>query len=619
MINYLSVENLTYHYGDIALFENVSFGVGEGQKVALIARNGAGKTTLFNVLTGIYPPESGMVTLRKGIEVAYLWQEPLLNPHNSVIEEVFDSPGEVIRVVKEYEKALLHHHELLPALTEKMDRLNAWDYENRVKQILSELKITRFDQPVSELSGGQRKRVALAKVLISEPDFLFLDEPTNHLDLDMIEWLEQYLGKSKSTLLMITHDRYFLDRVCNQILELENQNVYTYQGNYGYYLRKREERIQMKEQEVEKARNLLRKEQDWMNRMPQARATKAKYRIDAFYDLKDVASQNLGQKELEIGIQSARLGKKILEIEHLNKAFGDLKVLDDFSYKFMPGEKVGIIGNNGSGKTTFLNMLTGKLKADSGSIEVGETVVFGYYRQEGIVLDDDKKVIEVISEISEKIPVGDGQQMSAAQFLRYFQFPNEMHYTYVHKLSGGERKRLHLMTVLMRNPNFLILDEPTNDLDIFTLNVLEDYLKSFKGCVIIVSHDRFFVDKVVDHVFVFTGNGNIKDFPGNYSDYQQNKQEAQKNEQKLQVAEKPAVARVKASVRKLSFKEKREMEQLEAEIEALETEKAQLEQDLSSGTLSADDITVKANRMGALLAELEVKELRWLDLSEIEG
>jgi ATP-binding cassette subfamily F protein uup len=619
MINYLSVENLTYHYGDIALFENVSFGVGEGQKVALIARNGAGKTTLFNVLTGIYPPESGMVTLRKGIEVAYLWQEPLLNPQNSVIEEVFDSPGEVIRVVKEYEKALLHHHDLLPALTEKMDRLNAWDYENRVKQILSELKITRFDQPVSELSGGQRKRVALAKVLISEPDFLFLDEPTNHLDLDMIEWLEQYLGKSKSTLLMITHDRYFLDRVCNQILELENQTVYTYQGNYGYYLRKREERIQMKEQEVEKARNLLRKEQDWMNRMPQARATKAKYRIDAFYDLKDVASQNLGQKELEIGIQSARLGKKILEIEHLNKAFGDLKVLDDFSYKFMPGEKVGIIGNNGSGKTTFLNMLTGKLKADSGSIEVGETVVFGYYRQEGIVLDDDKKVIEVISEISEKIPVGDGQQMSAAQFLRYFQFPNEMHYTYVHKLSGGERKRLHLMTVLMRNPNFLILDEPTNDLDIFTLNVLEDYLKSFKGCVIIVSHDRFFVDKVVDHVFVFTGNGNIKDFPGNYSDYQQNKQEVQKNEQKLQVAEKPAVARVKASVRKLSFKEKREMEQLEAEIEALETEKAQLEQDLSTGTLSADDITVKANRMGALLAELEVKELRWLDLSEIES
>ncbi|MBN2743897.1 MAG: ABC-F family ATP-binding cassette domain-containing protein [Marinilabiliaceae bacterium] len=623
MINYLSVENVTYHYGDLALFDNINFGVSEGQKVALIAKNGAGKTTLFNILTGQFPPQEGEVTFRKGIRVGYLSQDPELCLDNTVMQELFFAEGEAIQTIRQYEEAL-HHHDMdaLSRLTSRMDHLNAWDYESRIKQILAQLKITRFDQQISELSGGQRKRVALAKVLITEPDFILLDEPTNHLDLDMIEWLEQYLGKSKSTLLMITHDRYFLDRVCNHILELDNQTIYQYQGNYPYYLEKREERIAMKSAEVEKARNLLRKEQEWMNRMPQARATKAKYRIDAFYELKDVASQRLGGREMELGIQGARLGSKILEMDGVCKAYDDLVMMKDFTYKFARNEKVGIIGNNGTGKTTFLNMISGQIAPDSGTIEIGETVVFGYYRQQGIVVDDDKRVIDVISEISEKISLGDGQTMSASQFLRYFMFPNEMHYVQVAKLSGGERKRLHLMTVLMRNPNFLILDEPTNDLDIFTLNVLEDYLRAFKGCLIIVSHDRYFMDKVVDHVFVFQGNGVVKDFPGNYTEFQ----DYRKEQDKIKAQEKPADKRATEAkpaekkadtTRKLSFKEKRELEQLEADIAALEDEKNSLETALSSGTLTGDELTQKSMRVGQIIEQLEEKEMRWLELSEI--
>jgi ATP-binding cassette subfamily F protein uup len=619
MINYLSVENLTYHYGDIALFENVSFGVGEGQKVALIARNGAGKTTLFNILTGQFPPEKGEVTIRKGIRVGYLSQDPELNPEMTVTEELFNGKGELIETIREYEEALASNNvEALSRLSAMMDHLNAWDYESRIKQILAQLKITRFEQKISELSGGQRKRVALAKVLISEPDFLFLDEPTNHLDLDMIEWLEQYLGKSKATLLMITHDRYFLDRVCNQILELEDETIYPYQGNYHYYLEKREERIARKTAEVEKAKNLLRKEQDWMNRQPQARATKAKYRIDAFYELKDVASQRLSGKELELDIQGARLGSKVLDMEGVCKSYGDLHLLNNFSYKFARLEKVGIIGNNGTGKTTLLGMITGSVTPDKGTIEVGETVVFGYYRQQGIQIDDNKKVIEVISEISEKISMGDNQNMSAAQFLRYFLFSNEMHYVQVNKLSGGERKRLHLMTVLMKNPNFLILDEPTNDLDIFTLNVLEDYLRGFKGCVIIVSHDRYFMDKVVDHVFVFQGEGVVKDFPGNYTEYQDYKKEVEKRLNAEKPQEKKVVERsVQPATKKLSFKEKKELEQLEADIASLENEKQQLEEKLSSGSLNAAELTNASNRIGEVMALLEEKELRWLELSDM--
>lgn len=620
MINYLSVENLTYHYGDIALFENVSFGVAEGQKVALIARNGAGKTTLFNILTGQFPPQNGEVTLRKGLRVGYLPQEPVLNNDLTVTQELFNGTGQLIETIRQYEEALVSHDtELLSRLTAMMDHLNAWDYESRIKQILAQLKITRFEQKISELSGGQRKRVALAKVLISEPEFLFLDEPTNHLDLDMIEWLEQYLSKSKATLLMITHDRYFLDRVCNQIMELENETIYQYSGNYHYYLEKREERIARKTAEVEKAQNLLRKEQDWMNRQPQARATKAKYRIDAFYELKDVASQKLSGRELELNIQGARLGSKVLDMAGVCKSYDDLNLLQNFTYKFARNEKIGIIGNNGTGKTTLLSMITGTVQPDSGTIDIGETVVFGYYRQQGIVIDDNKKVIEVISDISEKISMGDNQNMSAAQFLRYFLFPNEMHYVQVNKLSGGERKRLHLMTVLMKNPNFLILDEPTNDLDIFTLNVLEDYLRGFKGCVIIVSHDRYFMDKVVDHVFVFEGNGVIKDFPGNYTDYQDYKKEVEKQ----RAQDKPVAAKViekstsVSSTRKLSFKEKKELEQLEADIAALESEKQQIESDLSSGSLSAAELTTASNRIGEVISLLEEKEMRWLELNDI--
>lgn len=620
MINYLSVENLTYHYGDITLFDNISFGVSEGQKVALIAKNGAGKTTLFNILTGKIPPFAGDVTLRKNIRVGYLSQDPELVADNTVTQELFSAEGELMATIREYEDALAKHDmDRLSQLTSRMDHFNAWDYENRIKQILAQLKITRFDQKISELSGGQRKRVALAKVLISEPDFLFLDEPTNHLDLDMIEWLEQHLGKSRATLLMITHDRYFLDRVCNQIIELEGNSLYQYQGNYHYYLEKRDERIAQKTAEVEKARNLLRREQEWMDRMPQARATKAKYRIDAYYELKDLASQRLGGKELDIEVKGARLGSKVIDLEGVTKAYGDLKLLDAFTYKFAKNEKVGIIGNNGTGKTTFLNILTGAIKPDTGTLEVGETVVFGYYRQQGIQIDDDKKVIDVIAEISEKIAFGESQSMSPSQFLRYFLFPNEMHYVQVNKLSGGERKRLHLMTVLMRNPNFLILDEPTNDLDIFTLNVLEDFLKGFGGCVLIVSHDRYFMDKVVDHVFVFEGQGVIKDFPGNYTDFQDYRKQLEKETAKeTKPAEKKMPERAeKASAKKLSFKEKKELEQLEAEIARLEAEKQDLEAALSSGTLSAGELDDKSKRIGTVMELLEEKEMRWLELSDV--
>jgi ABC transport system ATP-binding/permease protein len=618
MANFLSVDNLTYHYGELVLFDEISFGVAEGQKVALIARNGAGKSTLFNILTGMFPPQNGDVTFRKGIEVGYLRQDPELNGLNTVMEELFDATSEVIQTIKQYEHAIQHNlMGDLSALTEKMDHLNAWDYESRIKQILSELKIVQFDQLIQELSGGQKKRVALAKVLISEPDFIFLDEPTNHLDLDMIEWLEQYLGKSKSTLLMITHDRYFLDRVCNYILEIDDQSLFQYQGNYKYYLEKREERINQKTQEVEKARNSLRKEQDWMNRMPQARATKAKYRIDAYYDLKDVASQNLEGREMELNITGARLGSKILEIYNLSKAYGDLKLLTDFSYKFIRNEKIGIIGKNGTGKTTFLNMITGQLAPDKGHVEIGETVKWGFYRQQGIEIADDKKVIDVISEIAERIDLGDGNSMSAAQFLRYFLFPNEMHYVLVRKLSGGERKRLHLMTVLMHNPNFLILDEPTNDLDIFTLNVLEDYLRGFKGCVIIVSHDRYFMDKVVDHVFVFKGEGLIKDYPGNYTEYLIARQIEEKTQAKSDVVKKP-VEKKKSDVRKLSFNDKRELEKIEKEMADLELEKLTIETGLSQGKFSGDELTKKSIRIGEVIALIEDKELRWFELKEIE-
>ncbi len=619
-MNYLSVENLSHTWGDVRLFNNISFGLSEGQKAALIARNGAGKTTLLNILTGKLLPDSGSVVYNDAIKVGYLPQDPYLQGNRTVLEEVFNSGTEVTKAIKNYEDALHHNDQTcLGAAIEQMDRYGAWDYEQRAKQILSQLKIFNFDQKVSELSGGQQKRVALASILISEPDMLILDEPTNHLDLDMIDWLEQYLSKSRSTLLMVTHDRYFLDRVCNEIYELDQQQFFRYQGNYSYFLEKRDERIATTQAEVERARNLLRKEQDWMNRQPQARATKAKYRIDAFYELKEKASQRVANRQLELGIESSRLGSKVLDMYGVTKGFDSKKLIDNFSYKFIPRERVGIAGNNGTGKSTFLNLITGALKPDSGTIEVGETVVFGYYRQEGIKIDEGKKVIEVISEISENFSTSSMQGMNAAQFLRYFLFPNEMHYVPVSKLSGGEKKRLYLMTVLMRNPNFLILDEPTNDLDIFTLAVLEDYLQNFNGTVLIVSHDRYFVDKVADHLFVFEGDGVIKDFPGNYSEYQEYAK-LREQEAKAEQADKTETPKKQKSdddkPKKLSFKEKRELEQLEADIERLGILKQDIEQQLSSGTLDADKLTELSQKHGEVVAELDEKEMRWLELSE---
>jgi len=619
-MNYLSVENLSHNWGDVLLFNNISFGLSEGQKAALIARNGAGKTTLLNILTGKLIPDSGSVVYNDAVKVGYLPQDPYLQNGRTVLEEVFNSGTDVAIAIKNYEDALHHNDQsALGAAIEQMDRLGAWDYEQRAKQILSQLKIYNFDQPVDKLSGGQQKRVALASILISEPDMLILDEPTNHLDMDMIDWLEQYLSKSRATLLMVTHDRYFLDRVCNEIYELDRQTLYRYQGNYSYFLEKRDERIASSQAEVERARNLLRKEQDWMNRQPQARATKAKYRIDAFYELKEKASQRVANRQLELGIESARLGSKVLDMYNVSKSFDTLKLVDDFSYKFVPRERVGIAGNNGTGKSTFLNLLTGTLQPDSGTIETGETVVFGYYRQEGIRIDEGKKVIEVISEISENFSTASMQGMNAAQFLRYFLFPNEMHYVPVSKLSGGEKKRLYLMTVLMRNPNFLILDEPTNDLDIFTLAVLEDYLQNFNGTVIIVSHDRYFVDKVADHLFVFEGNGVIKDFPGNYSDYQAYaKLKDKEAKQEKTERQEPAVKQKSddGKTKKLSFKEKRELEQLEADIDRLGTLKSEIEARLSSGTLDASQLTEFSERHGQISAELDEKEMRWLELND---
>ncbi|SFF04729.1 ribosomal protection-like ABC-F family protein [Thermophagus xiamenensis] len=625
MANILSVENLTHHWGDIRLFSNLTFGLSEGDKAALIARNGTGKTTLLNILAGQLAPDEGEITISKDATMGYLEQSPSFQPGLTVLEAIFNSDNEVARTVSQYEKAVLENNdEELQRLLPRMEQYNAWSYEEKAKQILSKLNINRFDQPVEQLSGGQVKRVALASVLITEPDFLILDEPTNHLDLEMIEWLEDYLKRSRMTLLMVTHDRYFLDSVCNQIFELQDETLYHFKGSYAYYLEKRDERIQQKNKEIERARNLLRKEQEWMNRQPQARGTKAKYRVEAFGELKKRASQTTEEQKLDIRFSASRLGRKVLNLHHISKSFDDLRLINDFSYKFVRGEKVGIIGKNGSGKSTFLNILTGDLQPDSGEIEPGETLKIGYYRQEGMVIDERKRVLEVITDIADHIMLGKGQSMSAAQFLRYFMFPNEMHNVLVEKLSGGEKKRLYLMTVLMQNPNFLILDEPTNDLDILTLNVLEDFLTQFDGCVLVVSHDRYFLDRTTDHLFVFKGNGIIKDFPGNYTDYylQQKEEEKKKRLQKENTPKNKSAQKNKPprkpAPNKLTFKEKKEMEELEKRMEILEAEKQEAETLLSSGNLPSDQLVETSKRLGDLLKELDECEMRWLELSEKE-
>ncbi|MUP36405.1 ABC-F family ATP-binding cassette domain-containing protein [Labilibaculum euxinus] len=618
MISYLQVENLTKSYGELTLFENISFGVGQGQKIALIAKNGTGKTTLLNIISGLDSQDSGDISFRSDLKIAYLEQNPDLNNSNTILNEVFNSTDPVLSVIRDYERIINENdQEAMSDIIEKMDQFKAWDYENKVKQILSKLKITNFDQIIGELSGGQKKRVGLAKVLITDADFLILDEPTNHLDLEMIEWLEEYLNKSKGTLLMVTHDRYFLDRVCNEIIEIESNTIFTYKGNYSYYLEKRAERIENLNAEVGKAQKLMKTEQEWIRRMPQARGTKAKYRVDAFEDIKKKASSGFKETKMDLDIKSARLGNKILELDRLYKSYGDLKILEDFSYKFQRGEKIGIVGKNGTGKSTFLNMITRNIEADSGSIEIGETVVYGYYKQDGITINENERIIDVIKEIAESIDLGNGKVMSASQFLEYFLFPTKTQYNQVAKLSGGEKRRLYLMTVLMKNPNFLILDEPTNDLDIMTLNVLEDYLLSFSGCLIIVSHDRYFMDKVVDQLFVFEGNGIIRNFPGNYTIYRDSLDQQEKEIKKTEKLSTPKKEKPKSEpTKKLSFNEKREFEQLEIDIETLTSEKEEIEIAMSSGNLSNDELMEKASRIEKVIELIDEKEFRWLELSE---
>lgn len=622
MISYLQVENLKKSFGDLVLFEGITFGVDQDQKVALVAKNGTGKTSLLNIIAGKDSQDEGKITFRRDLRIGFLEQNPDLNPNNSIIDEVFHSSEDIKKAIVDYNNAITaDNKELLSKAMDKMDHLQAWDFDVKVKQILSILKIDQYNQKIGTLSGGEKKRVALASVLIDEPDLLLLDEPTNHLDLDMIEWLENYLKNKRCTLLMVTHDRFFLDRVCNEIIEMDNSQIFTYKGNYTYFIKKREERLSAEEAQVEKAKNILRKEEDWMRRMPKARSHKAKYRIDNYYQLKDVAASGRTEDEMRINVQSSRMGKKIIEIEKLNKRFGEQNILKDFSYKFIRGEKVGIVGDNGTGKSTFLNLITEQIPADSGSIDIGKTIVFGYYRQEGIQFKPEQRVIDAVQEISEVVTLGDGRQMGVKEFLNFFLFPFDMHYTPIAKLSGGEKRRLYLVTVLMRKPNFLILDEPTNDLDIMTLAVLEEYLSTFDGCVIVVSHDRFFMDQVVDHLFVFRGNGAVKDFPGNYSQYREwlmqiEKQEKKEQQKSIKKDTKQKEKKEDKPKTKLTFNEKREFEQLEKDIADLENEKAQLESEISSGTLSSDDLISKSNRVGKIMNILDEKETRWLELSE---
>lgn len=619
IISFLQAEQISKSYGDLVLFNDLSLGIDKDQKIALIARNGAGKTSLLDIIAGIDTPDSGSISMRNGISISFLRQLPEFNEENTVIEQVFESSKEIIKVIRDYEKLIQEDNKSrLEEVMLRMDALDAWDYEVKVKQVLSQLNVVEFDKKVEFLSGGQRKRLALANALINEPDLLILDEPTNHLDLEMIEWLEQFLKNSKSTLLMVTHDRYFLDRVCNEIIELDNKQLYNYRGNYSYFLEKRDLRIQNMNVNIEKARNLMRKELDWMRKMPQARTTKAKYRVDAFYDLQDKASQKIKEQKVNLNIKSSRLGKKILELGYISKSFDGIQLIKDFTYKFTKGEKIGIIGKNGCGKSTFLNIITQQLKPDSGKIELGETVNYGYYKQEGIRFKEGQRVIDVVRDIAEVVILGDGHKMSVAQFLNYFLFPNETHHQQISKLSGGERRRLYLLTILMKNPNFLILDEPTNDLDIMTLNVLEEYLQKFSGCLLIVSHDRYFMDKVVEHLFVFEGNGKMKDFPGNYSQYREQKdrkEKAEKQNQKKQVGVlKPTVNKHQD---KISFKEKREYELLEQELENLNEEKSTLEKEITSGILQQDGLLEKSNRLAKVMVLLDEKEIRWLELDEL--
>lgn len=625
---YLDVQNLTKRFGERLLFNRICFSIAEGDRVGLIAKNGTGKSTLLNILTGKEGKDEGDITFRNNIQIGYLEQSPVYPEGMTVMEACFYHGNEITRLIKEYEKCMATEgNPGLDDLLSQMEQLKAWDYERKAKEILSKLKINDFDQPISQLSGGQVKRVALANVLITEPDLIILDEPTNHLDLDMVEWLEEYLNKGKLSLLMVTHDRYFLDNVCSEILELDNQTIYTYKGNYEYYLEKREQRMTAEDARTAHARNLYRTELDWMRRMPCARGHKARYRKEAFYELEKVAKRRVQENNVTLTGGSSYIGNKIFEAEHLSKSFGpDKIILKDFSYVFSRYEKMGIVGNNGTGKSTFIKMLLGLVKPDSGKLEIGETVRFGYYSQEGLQFKEDEKVIDIIRKIAEYVEV-DGHRISAGQFLQQFLFSPEEQYNYVAKLSGGERRRLYLCTILIKNPNFLVLDEPTNDLDIITLQVLEEYLQKFKGCAIIVSHDRYFMDKVVDHLLVFRGQGDIRDFPGNYSQYREWKDAKEQHDRELE-KEKEKEIKVKtedkprrehsSAKKRMTYKERMEYRQLGKDIEALEKEKKDIETALCSGTLSVDELTEKSKRLPLLSDELDEKSMRWLELSELQ-
>ncbi len=621
-MNYLTVENLTKSYTEKVLFENITFYIDKGQKVAFIAQNGTGKTTLLRIIAGLEFPESGTTKIHKDINLGYLGQDPKFKSGETILQAIYDSGKPVMQAIKEYEECMLHPEDgdRMQKAFELMDTTGAWDFEQRAKEILSLLQVGPLDRKVDVLSGGQQKRLALAKVLIDEPDFLIMDEPTNHLDLDMIEWLEEYLSRANMTILMVTHDRYFLEHVCNEIMELDRGVIYRSKGNYSWYLEKKGEREANETSSIGKAQNLMRKELEWMRRQPKARGTKSKSRIDAFYDLRDKANSGVDKDELNLHIKMNRMGGKILEMHHLSKSFGDLNVLEDFSYKFKEGERVGIVGRNGVGKTTFLDMIMGNEQPDSGKVVAGQTIVFGYYSQAGMKFDEGKRVIEIVKDIAEHIPVEKGKTISASQFLERFLFPPEQQYTPVAKLSGGEKRRLYLMTVLMKNPNFLILDEPTNDLDILTLNVLEDFLESYRGCLMMVSHDRHFMDKLVDHLFIFEGGGKVKDFNGNYSHYRavQDYELEQLRESKRNVAAKPAVVVETKPIekKKLSYKEKLEYEQLEADIAELEQKKTDLTEKLSSGKLSNNDVQNVSSDLTVVIRNIEMKTERWLYLAD---
>ncbi|HBG56858.1 ABC-F family ATP-binding cassette domain-containing protein [Proteiniphilum sp. UBA1028] len=618
----LQIDTLTKSFGDLLLFRDISFGIAEGDKIGLIARNGSGKTTLLNIIAGKENYDNGRVVFRNDIRFAYLEQSPQFDPKLSVLEACFSVDNETVKLIARYEEMLsTKDHTGLDELLLQMDLLKAWDYEQRIKQILTQLNITNFHQKMGELSGGQVKRVALANVLISEPELVIMDEPTNHLDLEMVEWLEEHLNRNRMSLLMVTHDRYFLDRICTQILEIDEQQLFSYKGNFSYYLEKRDERITAQNTEVERARNLMRKELDWMRRQPQARGTKAKSRIDAFYSLEEKAQRRREEDNVRLAARGTYIGKKIFEAKHVCKRFGDIRITDDFSYVFSRYEKMGIVGNNGTGKSTFVRMLLDKETPDSGSFEIGETVNFGYYSQEGLQFDEQMKVIDVVQNIAEVIDLGNGRKLTASQFLQHFLFPPEKQHNYVYKLSGGEKRRLYLCTVLITNPNFLVLDEPTNDLDIITLNVLEEYLTGFNGCLIVVSHDRYFMDKVVDHLLVFHGNAKIQDFPGNYTRYREWKIEEQKKQtEEVKITKQESEQRRSRTTdekKKLTFKERREFEALETEIEQLEKEKIAISEALSSGNLPSGELMEKSSRLSEIMTQIDEKTMRWLELSEL--